>query len=649
MEEFKHRSWVEVNLDNFSRNWDEIKRLVGPQVNILQAVKADAYGHGAIEISNIALKNGAAYLGIANADEGIQLRVSGITAPILILSPSTESEIGDIIKYSLIPSISDLPFARKLQKGYEKAGIRAPIHIEVDTGMGRGGAPHEEAFKMITEIMTFPNIVIEGVYTHLAMSETINDYNEDQWRRFKRLLDELEENNIRIPVKHISNSGAILNYPKMNLDLVRPGIMTYGIYPSEETMGKANLSPVMSFKTRIVLIKDFPAGHGIGYGRSYVTNRPMKIATLPVGYGDGYGRILSNQGEVLIRGRRAAIVGRISMDMCTVDVSHIEACEVGDEAVLMGGQGGECISANEIAARVDTISYEILCALGKRAPRIFINKGETDSIEPRLKRIFIPDEEKSISRMDNIIRRCFQTRAKNAEFGDAIYYEMFETLFGKDDRQLELRTNFRYDIKVENFPETNDLPKNLVHEYYKLTTHIEYTKVIRDPVFMIGCAQDNEQLAKFFDDKLCEYRWLLNPTEDFNLQRDFNIKRVRINDEDVPIIRGENTDRGYEIWCGGDYLQDKLNKPMKLEIEIVSRKLKGNNIYSVYLLYPTRGIDISFNYEGTGMKNVREVSFFAGKHPKPQINRSRGKYIQLKLNDGEWIFPTSGVAFVWDL
>ena len=642
-EEQKYRSWVEVDLDNFSKNWDEIKRLVGPDCKILQAVKADAYGHGAIEISNVALKNGASFLGIANADEGVQLRVSGINAPILILSPSTDSEINDIIKYNLIPSVSDLPFAQKLQQGYQKANTRAPIHIEVDTGMGRGGTMYEDAFKMIQGIMDFPNVIIEGVFTHLAISETINDYNEQQWSLFKELLDKLEQHQIRIPIKHMSNSGAILNYPRLNLDMVRPGIMTYGIYPSPETTAKAKLVPVMSFKTRIVLIKEFPKGASIGYGRSYVTDKATKIATLPVGYGDGYGHILSNQGEVLIRGKRARIVGRISMDMCTVDVSHIGGCEVGDEVVILGCQGTERISANDIATREKTISYEILCALGKRAPRVFLHKGNANIIEPRLRRIFIPDEEKSISRIDNIIRSCFQTRARNIELGDAIYYEMFETLFGKDDRQLELRINFRYVIKVADFTE------NLVKDYFQYTTHIEYTKIIRNHIFMIGCAKDNEQLAAFFEDKKCEYRWLLNQTEDFVVERDFIIQRVCIDDEDVPIIRAENTDHGYEVWCGGDYLKKTLNKPVKLEIEIASRKLKSNNIFSVYLVYPTRGLDILFDYGRTNMKNVREVSFFAGKHPYPLITRENGKSINLKLNDGEWIFPTSGVTFVWDL
>jgi alanine racemase len=643
----QYRSWVEVDLDNFSRNWEEMKRLVGPNVRILQVVKADAYGHGAIEISNIALKNGADMLGVANADEGVQLRVSGITAPILILSPSTGSEINEIIKYNLIPSVSDLNFARELQKRSKKADIRMPIHIEVDTGMGRGGTIHHEAYKMIREIMGLSNLSMEGVFTHLSSSEVMSGYNRMQWLLFRELIDTLHENGIHIPITHMANSGAVLNFPEFHLHMVRPGLMSYGIYPSPETKTKANLAPVMSFKTRIVLIKEFPQGYSIGYGRSYITEKPTKIATIPVGYGDGYGRILSNRGEALIRGRRSPIVGRVSMDMCTIDVSHIPECRMGDEVVLMGSQEGECISADELADKTDTISYEVLCALGKRAPRIFLHKGKMGTVEPRLRRIFIPDEEKSISRIDNMIRYCFQTRARDEALGDAIYYEMFETLFGKEDRQLELRTNFRYDIHVSEFPRQEVLSDPQVDEYFKVTTHIEYTKTLKNPIFMIGCALNEEQLAAFFEDKRCEYRWILNRGEDLVMERDFRVGSVRIDHEDIPIIRTENTDRGYEVWCGDETLKKKLNRPTTVEIEILTKKSKSNNSISVYLVYPTRGLDISFNYEGIPFKYVREVSFFAGKQPYPEVIRERGKSVTLRINEDEWIFPNSGVTFFW--
>jgi len=218
-----------------------------------------------------------------------------------------------------------------------------------------------------------------------------------QWENSADCSRAWKKKAIRIPIRHMSNSGGVLNFPRFNLDMVRPGIMTYGIYPGENTVSKAHLVPVMSFKTSVVLLKDFPGGYGIGYGRTYVTGGPTRIATIPVGYGDGYGVILSNQGEALVRGKRAPVVGRVSMDMCTLDVSHIPDCEVGDEVVLLGRQGGGYISANEIAAKAKTISYEVICALGKRAPRVFVNQGKAGSVEPRLRRIFHPRRKKNPS------------------------------------------------------------------------------------------------------------------------------------------------------------------------------------------------------------------------------------------------------------
>ena len=646
--EQKYRSWVEVDLDNFISNLREIKGLIGPQVDFMQIVKADAYGHGAIEISNAALKNGARMLGVANADEGVQLRISGIDAPIVILGPSTAAEIDEIIKYNLTPSVSDIFFAGQLQEALEKAGHKLPVHIEIDTGMGRGGIMHSEALNLICEISKLANITMDGIFSHLATSENIIPYNDRQWQLFSGLLEEIKKKGINIPIRHLGNSGAILNYPEFQMDMVRPGIMTYGIYPAPDNQTMANLAPVMSFKTSIVLLKDFPKGYGIGYGSTYITNKETRIATIPVGYGDGYPFILSNLGEALIRGKRAPLVGRVSMDMCTIDVTSIPDCAVGDEVVLLGKQGQEYISANEIAAKAKTISYEVLCALGKRAPRVFLQKGEAGAVEPRLRRIFVPDEEKSISRIDNIIRHCFQARTHNEELGDAIYYEMFETLFGKEDRQLELRSCFRYDIKIAQLPEADQSPPR-ADDYFQLSTHVEYKKIIRNHVFMIGCASNNAQLAALIEDPHCEYRWILGHDDDLVAQRDFKVERMRIDGEDIPITETKKTSRGYEVWCGDEKLKKKINCEVKIEIEIVTKKAKSNKAFPVYLLYPTRGLEINFNYENADLKNVREESFFAGRHPQPAISVSKGKFIDIKISDREWIFPTSGVIFFWDI
>jgi alanine racemase len=643
----KYRSWVEVDLDNFVANLREIKRLIGDGVDYMQTVKADAYGHGAIEISNAALRAGARMLGVANADEGIQLRISGIEAPIVILGPSTLSEIPDMIKYHLTPSVSDAGFARALEEQLARASRTLSVHVEVDTGMGRGGTMHSEAIDLIRYIKTLPHLVLEGLFSHFASSEMMTAYNDQQWQLFSGLIAELQRLGIDIPVKHMDNSGAILNYPALKLEMTRPGIMTYGIYPSAETQNKAALAPVMSFKTTIVLVKEFPKGYGIGYNRTYITKDKTRVATIPVGYGDGYPFILSNQGEALIRGRRAPIIGRVSMDMCTLDVTHIPDCAVGDEVVLLGRQKDEYISANEIAAKAQTISYEVLCALGKRAPRIFLQKGKTDAVEPRLRRIFVPGEEKSIARIDNIIRHCLQTRTRNEELGDAIYYEMFETLFGKEDRQLELRSSFRYDITIAQLPEAAERGLR-AKDYFQLRTHVEYKKTIRSNIFMIGCASDSAQLSALIEDEHCEYRWIMGG-DDLVIERDFTVEKMRIDGEDIPIIEAKKTERGFEVWFGSDKLKQKINREVKIEIEILTKKAKSNRTFPVYLLYPTRGLEINFNYERAGLKNVRAESFFAGRHPRAAISAAKGKSINIKISNEEWIFPTSGVIFIWDV
>ncbi|MDI6726995.1 MAG: alanine racemase [Smithellaceae bacterium] len=647
--EDSYRSWVEVDLDNFTRNWEEMKRLTRPGVMIMQVLKADAYGHGAIEIANVALRNGAAYLGVANADEGVQLRVSGIDAPILILSPSLPNEISEIIKYNLSPSVSDCSFARELQERCAIAGIRLPIHIEVDTGMGRCGMNDQEAPRFISEILEMPNIFLEGVFTHLSISEVEDGYNLTQWRRFTDLLALLARSGIHIPIKHMANSGGMINYPEFQLDMVRPGIMSFGIFPTARAISGVQLNPVMTFKTRVVLIKEFPAGASIGYGRSFITARTTRIATIPVGYGDGYGFILSNQGEALVGGRRAPLVGRLSMDVSTIDVTDLDNCSVGEEVVLLGRQGEEHITANEIAHKLGSISYEILCALGKRAPRIFLQQGEIGAMEPRLRRIFIPDEERSLTRISNIIRHCLHTRTRSVDLGDAIYYEMLETMFGKEDRQLELRSDFRYDIKVA-MPtgEDGDCAGGAEEGHLDVTVHIEYRKILKNHLFMIGCAGNNEQLAAFFEDSRCQYRWLLDGDEHLVPPRDFQVASVKIDGEEIPIIESLNTSRGYEVWAGGEYLREKLNRQVKIELEIATKKSRQSGNFSIHIVYPTRGLEINFHYGGTGLKNVREVCFFAGRRPYPAVSRQEGGGIRLQIPREEWVFPHSGVTFIWD-
>jgi alanine racemase len=645
----QYRSWIEVDLGSFDANWKELRRLVGNAVQIMQVVKADGYGHGAIEISNAALKNGASLLGVANADEGVQLRASGINAPIAILSPATGAEIEEILKYSLTPSVSDLGFADKLQAKAAKARVITPVHIEIDTGMGRGGILRDEAIDAIQAISALQNIKIEGIFTHFSESETVSSYNIKQWRAFQDILMKIGERGWKIPLRHISNSGAVINYPEYSLDLVRPGLMTYGIHPSAETRKKTSLLPVMSFKTRVALVKEFPEGSAIGYGRTFITRRATRIATIPVGYGDGLGWILSNQGEALIKGKRVSIAGRISMDMCTLDVSDVADCTVGDEVVLMGRQQDQIITAEEIASKLHTISYEILCALGKRAPRVFIRKGKADRVEPRLRRIYIPGEEKSIARIDGIIRSCFQARANNEDLGNAIYSEMFEILFGKNDRMLDLREDFYYRIAFSEFSAEEIAQSPNRKNTFKVTARVEYTKELRNTSFMIGCAFDEEKLSALFENPQCEYRWLLNRDDFDSVETDFQVKQVIVDGEEIPLTSADRTQSDFERWFGSEHLKKKQNRPVRFAIEIETRQNKDNRVFSAYIVYPTKGMNILFHYAGTGIKNVREVGFFSGKHRHPEIMRNPGESVFIRSAQDEWIFPTSGVTFLWDL
>jgi alanine racemase len=643
-----YRSWVEVDLDKFAHNWREINKLVRPGVKVMQVLKADAYGHGAMEIARVALQNGAAFLGVANADEGAQLRVAGIEAPILILSPSLPEEVGEIVKYRLTPSISDEAMALWLHQSCHAAGIRLPVHLEVDSGIGRAGVALEGAVALAAKIRALPNLLLEGVFTHLAISENDDAYNLWQWQNFQEVLSRLAAAGPPIAWRHLANSGALVNYPEFQLDLVRPGIMTYGVAPGGQGHHGLCLKPVMTFKTRILLVKEFPAGAAIGYGRTFVTPRPAKIATIPVGYGDGFGFLLSNQAEVLVGGRRVPLVGRISMDLCTLDVTDLPRCEVGDEVVLLGSQGKECLPAEEIAAKVGTISYEVLCALGKRAPRVFLSRGEVGAVEPRLRRIYLPGEEQSPARMDRIIRLCLQTRANNDDLGDAIYREMLESLFGRRDRPLELRSDFQYHLTVlppaaacHNPP---DLPA-----HWQVKTRVSYRKILKNSIFLIGCAENKEQLAAFFEDSRCQYRWLMDSAEGLlRPERDFQVLAVKVEGVAVPIVKTARSSRGYEVWAGSEALAEKLQQSVGVEIEILTRQPAARKDFSIHIVYPTQGLDINFSYAGAGLKNVREVVFFAGRSLYPRIVREKESYTQISVPGREWVFPHSGVTFIWD-
>ncbi len=372
-----HRVWAEVNLDHIAHNMGEIRRITSNNSRIMAVVKADAYGHGFLEVTKTALQNGADYLAVAFIDEAKQLRDSGINEPILILGFTEKQYIDELIDYDITQTVFDYPFATVISDVATKKGKRAKIHIKIDTGMSRLGFGCDgHTASIIQSIAELPGLDIEGIFTHFASAdEADTSYTKYQFDKFLKLCQQLKGRGIHIPIKHVCNSGGIIQHPNMHLDMVRAGIMLYGLYPSNEVdRQKITLKPAMQLKTVVALIKEVDEGVPVSYGRIYTTQRKTTIATLPVGYADGYSRTLSGKAKVIVRNKIVPVIGRICMDYCMIDVSEVRGIEKGDEVTLFG-EKGECnISTEDIAEAIGTNNYEVVCMIGKRVPRIYTKK-----------------------------------------------------------------------------------------------------------------------------------------------------------------------------------------------------------------------------------------------------------------------------------
>jgi len=374
-------TWVEVDLDRFRRNLGAIRAAIGAGRRIMLVVKADAYGHGAVEIARHAVEAGVTMLGVATLHEGIELRSSGITVPVIILSPTLLSEVDEIIEHRLTPCITSIEFADLFSRRCVAHQVLSRFHVEVDTGMGRTGVSDSEAIEFIERVVGMPNLTLEGVFTHFPHADSgRTDVTEDQLRRFNEILRGLALRKIEVPIRHAANSAGILSVRDSFLDMVRPGILAYGFYPSAEVPRSIPVEGILSFKTRIVQLRDVPPGRYISYGRTYQTTRWTRVAVLPVGYGHGYPWTLSNRGQVLVRGKRAPIVGRVTMDLTMVDASGVDEAELGDEVVLWGEQRNARIGLDEVAAWAQTIPYDLLCSMGKRVVRIFLEAGQPPKV-----------------------------------------------------------------------------------------------------------------------------------------------------------------------------------------------------------------------------------------------------------------------------
>jgi len=370
---------VEVDLDALAHNMREIRRLAKKDALVTAVIKADGYGHGATKIAQTLLENGADRFAVAVLDEGIELREAGFEVPILILGFTDKERAEEIVSYDLEQAVYSWELAEAISKEAVKQNKTAKIHIKVDTGMGRIGLrPDKDSVQLIKKISKLPNIAIEGIFTHFAVADTLDKtYTEGQYERFTWICGELERENVKINVKHCGNSAAIIDLPNMHLNMVRAGIILYGLKPSDEVMlDKIELKQVMSLKVRITHVKEIEAGQSVSYGRRFIAEKKSKIASLPVGYADGYTRMLSGKAEALVKGRRVPVVGRICMDQCMIDVTGIEDVKVGDEVVLFGKQGEGFIHIDELAEKLDTINYEIVCMISRRVPRVYVRNGK---------------------------------------------------------------------------------------------------------------------------------------------------------------------------------------------------------------------------------------------------------------------------------
>lgn len=372
-------AWVEINLDNLTHNIKETKKLIKKDTLLTAVVKANGYGHDSVEVSRVFLENGADRLAVATLSEAIELRNGGIKdTPILILGYTPNSQFGELFKYNIIPTLYSYEQSELLSKTALNRNQTFKIHIKIDTGMRRlGFESNEDSIEQILKISQLPNIEIEGIFTHFAKAdEKDKDFTKLQFERFNKITNDLENKGLKIPIKHVSNSAAIIDLPEYNLDMVRAGIMLYGLYPSDDVDKKrADLKIAMSLKSKLSHMKIVEKNEGISYGHIYTTDKKTKIGTIPIGYADGFTRILSNNIKLTIKNKKVDLVGRICMDQSMVDLSTIIDANIGDIVTIFSDGQKNTNSIDDIAHKLGTINYEVVCMVAKRVPRVFL-KGD---------------------------------------------------------------------------------------------------------------------------------------------------------------------------------------------------------------------------------------------------------------------------------
>lgn len=626
LNEINERSWVEINLSNFSHNLKELKKHMQNKQFFMQIVKADAYGHGALQIANQAIKEGATILGVANVEEASLLRFHNIEHPILILSPSFDFEIEAIISNKLTPSIANLHFAKLLNEHAKEMGIIQSVHIKYDTGMNRNGIRIENALDFYQTIEMLENIKIEGIFSHFSSSEVDKDFTQKQYLLFAEFASKVAQ---KVHYIHIANSSAIIDNQFELCNLNRIGLLSYGVYSSAQLKNKIDLKPVMTFKSKIAHISTAHKNESVGYNRTHFVDKDSHFAIIPIGYADGYDYLLSDKGLVEINGSVCPVLGKISMDMIAIDINQVDNVKVDDEVILLGGNTTSTKVEN-LSALFNGSSYELLTQIGKRAKRYYIEDGKINDYAPILRRDFIP-RDFSDDKLNLIIHQAIQERINKQELASVIYHDVLRYFFIENDRDVSYRSDFTYNIKfIDNHI-----------NYYKVELNLSFDKILQNTYFIVACANNQANLESYFRRKDTEYRWLLDESIELDESK-FSVSSAKVNGVFLDCFVAHNN-KAIEVKCESDKLESFLNKLAHFEIKISTYYPKNKHQLSVYLSEIYKGVSIQFTYPES-ISNIDCVPIFSGRHRYPKITQNKGS-ITVASEKNDWIFPNSGVVF----
>ncbi|MBW6514915.1 MAG: alanine racemase [Candidatus Syntrophosphaera sp.] len=625
----RERSWVEIDLAAFRSNLQALKKFLAPAQGFIQIVKADAYGHGAFQISQMAIAEGAVALGVANLEEGKLLRIQGCQAPILILSPSLENEIPGIIEHGLTPTLPDKDFATRLNDQAASRNIRLKVQLKLDSGMHRSGALEKEFAALWKLCQTLSNLEVEGVFSHFASGESDLEFSREQEAGFQRILNKY---GISVPITHLANSSALVNGLGGSANLCRLGILSYGIHTHPSQAKKITLRPVMTFKSIVTQLKNLPKGGGVGYNLTWKAPRRTRLAVVPVGYADGYDFLLSNQGVVSIREKLCPVIGRVSMDMLTIDVTDLPDVHTGDEVILLGNSAPE-LRAENLAQKYGGSAYELLCQVGRRAKRYYYEGNKLVTSSPLSRRDFVSSDFTD-SKLSQIIQSAIAQRLDSAEIGELISREILRVFFYNKDREILYRRDFNHHISFE---------ESGIKDCWRAFTTLSFAKVLQNDYFIVACANSEQALKAYFKRRDVEYRWLV----DSNFQLDpesFRVSSVRVDGLELE-TRVQVRNNCLEVRCSHPGLKGLIGTEVGFRIDTSTLYPKYSHQLSVFITELTRGVKISFTHPAS-LASLDCVPVFSGQNKYPRITTSKNT-ITVTTKAGEWVFPQSGVVFAY--